>query len=94
MPNVVDGTSGHEASYVHCKLGGTNSPAQLANRWLLGGSEEWATLYAAAQEVDFDQQLWDASKAVLQDTGGSDREALFFVCADGKAQILTANCKN
>ena len=51
-------------------------------------------LYAAAQEVDFDQQLWDASKAVFQDAGGSDREKPFFLCADGKAQILMANCKN
>ena len=40
--------------------------------------KEWATLYAAAHEVDFDQQLWDASKAIFQDTGGSDRETLFF----------------
>ena len=51
-------------------------------------------LYAGAQEVDFDQQLWDASKAILQDTGSSDRETLFFLCADGKAQFLMANCKN
>ena len=46
------------------------------------------------QEVDFDQQLWDASKVVFQDTSGADRETLFFLCADGKAQILMANCKN
>ena len=31
-----------------------------------------------AQEVDFDQQLWDASKVVFQDTSGLDRETLFF----------------
>ena len=42
----------------------------------------------------FDQQLWDASKAVFQDTGGSDCETLFFLCADCKAQILRASCKN
>ena len=94
MPIAVDGTSRHEASYVHCTLGGTSSPDQLASWWLLGGSEEWATLYAAAQEVDFDQQLWDASKAVFQDTSGSDRQTFFFLCADGKAQILMANGKN
>ena len=94
MPLAVDGTSRYEASYVHCTLGGTSSPDQLASWWLLGGSEEWATLYAAAQEVDFDQQLWDASKVVFQDTSGADRETLFFFCADGKAQILMANCKN
>ena len=28
------------------------------------------------------------------DTSGSDRETPFFLCADGKAQILMANCKN
>ena len=94
MPLAVDGTSQHEASYVHCTLGGTSSPDQLASWWLLGGSEEWATLYAATREVDFDQQLWDASKLVFQDTSGADRETLFFLCADGKAQILMANCKN
>ena len=64
MPLAVDGTSRHEASHVHCTLGGTSSPNQPASWWLLGGSEEWATLYAAAQEVDFEQQLWDASKVV------------------------------
>ena len=94
MPIAVDGTSRHEASYVHCTLGGTSSPDQLASRWLIGGSEEWATLYAAAQEVNFDQQLWDAREPVFHDTGGSDRETLFFPCADRKAQILMANCKN
>ena len=75
-------------------FGGTSSPDQLASWWLLGGSVEWAMLYAAAQEVDFEQQLWDASKAVFQDTSGSDRETLFFLCADGKAKIVMANCKN
>ena len=93
MPLAVDGRSRHKASYMHCTLGGTSSPDQLASLWLLGGSEEWATLYAAAQEVDFDQQLWDASKVVFQDTSGADRETFFFLCADGKAQILMANCK-
>ena len=90
MPLAMDGTSRHEASYVHRTLEGTD---QLASWWLLGGSEEWATLYAAAQEVDFDQQLWDASNVVFQDTSGADRETPFFLYADGKAQILMANCK-
>ena len=94
MPLAADGTSRHEAFYVQCTLGGTNSPDQLASWWLLGGSEEWATLCAAAQQIDFDQQLWDASKVVFQGTSGTDRETLFFLCADGKAQILVANCKN
>ena len=92
---AMDGTSRHEASYVHCTLGGTSSPDQLASWRLLGGSEKWATLYVAAQEVDLDQQLWDASQAVFHDTSGSDRATLFFfLSADGKAQILMANCKN
>ena len=58
-------------------LRGTSSPDQLASCWLLGGSEEWATLYAAAQEVDFDQELWDTSKTVFQDTNRSDCELFF-----------------
>ena len=68
MPIVVDGTSRHEAWCVHCTFGGTSSPNQFSSRLLLGGSEEWATWYAAAQEVD--QRLWDASKVVFQDTAG------------------------
>ena len=75
-------------------LGGTSSPDQLATRWVLWVSEERATLYAAAQEVDLDQQLWDASAAVFQDTGGLDGGTLCFLCADGKAQVLIANCRN
>ena len=49
---------------------------------------------AAAHEVDFDQQLWDASKAVFQDTAGSEHETLCFLCADGDTQILMARCKS
>ena len=75
---AVAGTSCHKALYVHWTLGGTSSPDQLASWWLLGDGDEWATLYTAAQEVDFDQQLCDTSKAVFQDTSGSDRETLFF----------------
>ena len=51
-------------------------------------------MYAAAQEVDFDQQLWDASKVVFKDTSGANRETLFFRFADGKAQNLMANRKH
>ena len=58
------------------------------------GHSPCTTLCAAAQEVDFGQQLWDASKVVFQDTSRADRETLFFLCADGNAQILMANCKN
>ena len=51
-------------------------------------------MYAAAPEVDFEQQLWDASKVAFQDTSGADRETSFFLSADCKTQILIANCKN
>ena len=91
MPLAMDGTSRHEASFVHCTLGGTHSPGQLASWWLLGGSEEWSTLYAAAQEGDFDQHLWDASKVVFQDTSGAHRETLFLLCADWEGTNL--NCQ-
>ena len=45
LPIAVNGTSRHEASYVHCMLGGTAGPNQLSSWWLLGGSEKWETLY-------------------------------------------------
>ena len=57
MPLEVDGTWRHEALYVHCTLGGARGPNQLASWWLLGGSEECATLCAAAQEVDSKPKL-------------------------------------
>ena len=40
LPIAVDGTSTHEASYVHCTLGGTVNPNQLSSWWLLRGSEK------------------------------------------------------
>ena len=49
LPITVDGTSRHEASYVHCTLGGTANPNQLSGWWLLGGSEKWETLCTASQ---------------------------------------------
>ena len=81
MPIAVDSTSRHEASYVHCTLGGTRSPVQLARWSPQGPHEEWATLYAATQEVDFDQRLWDASKVAFHDTS---RETLFFLLCRGQ----------
>ena len=48
MPIAVDSASRHEALYVHCTLGGTSSPDKFTSWWLLGGSEEWATLYTVA----------------------------------------------
>ena len=39
LPIAVDGTSRHEASYVHYTLGGTATPTQLSGWWLIGGSE-------------------------------------------------------
>ena len=40
LPIAVDRSSRHEASYVHCTLGGTASPNQLSSWWPLGGSEK------------------------------------------------------
>ena len=54
LPIAVEGTSRHEASYVHCKLGGTASPKQLSSWWLLGGNEKWESLDTSSQEIYFD----------------------------------------
>ena len=48
----------------------------------------------AALEVDFDQQFLDARKVIFQDAASADRETMLFLCGDGKAQNLMANCKN
>ena len=85
LPIAVDGTSRHEASYVHCTLGGTASPNQLSNWWLLGGSEKCETLYATSQEIYFDDELRKAATVSFKDTEGNDRQSLFFLCADGKS---------
>ena len=94
LPIAVDGTSRHEASYVHCTLGGTATPNQLCSWWLLGGTEKWETLYAASQEIDFDDELRMAATVSFKDTGGNDRHSLFFLCADGKVEVLMAGCQN
>ena len=94
LPIAVDGTSRHEAFYVHCTLGGTASPNQLSTWWLLGDSEKSETLYAASQEIYFDDELRKAATVRFMDTGGNDRQSLFFLCADGKAQLLMAGCQN
>ena len=78
LPVAVDGTSRHEASYVHCTLGGTASPNQLSSWWLLRGSEKWETIYVASQEIDFDDELREAATVSFKDTGGNDRQSLFF----------------
>ena len=81
LPIAVDGTWRHEASCVHCTLGGTASPNQLSSWWLLGGTEKWETLYATSQEIDFDDELRKAATVSFKDTGGNDRHSLFFsVC--------------
>ena len=82
---TVDGPWRHEASYVHCTLGGTASPNQLSSWWLLGGSEKWETLYAAFQEIHFDDELRKAATISFKDTEGNDRQSLFFLFVDGKA---------
>ena len=94
LPIALDGTSRLEASYVHCTLGGTASPNQLSSWWLPGGSETLETLYAASQEIDFDDELRKAATVSFKDTAGHDRRSLFFLCAIGKAQVLMAGCHN
>ena len=80
LPIVVDSTSRHEASCVHCTLGGTASPNQPSSWWLLGGSEKWETLYAASQKIDLDDELGKAATVSFKDTGGNDKQSLFFFC--------------
>ena len=80
LPIAVDGTSRHEASYVHCTLGGTASPNQPSSWFLLGSSEKWETLYTASQEIDFDDEMRKAATVSFKDTGGNNRQSLFFVC--------------
>ena len=65
LPIAVDGTSRHEGS-------NTATPNQLSSWWLLGGSEKWETLYAASQEIDFDEELCKAATASFKDTEGND----------------------
>ena len=91
---AVDGTSRHEASYVHCTLGGTASPNQLSSCCLLWGSEKRETLYVVSQEIYFDDELHKAATVSSKDTGGNDRQSLFFPFADGKAQVPVAGCQN
>ena len=52
------------------------------------------TLYAAPQEIDLNDELRKAATVSFKDTGGNDRQSLFFLCADGKAQVLMAGCQN
>ena len=94
LPIAVDGASRHEASYVHCTVGGPSSPNQLSSWWLLGDSEKWETLYTASQEMDFDDKLRKAATVSCKDLGGNDRQSLFFPCAEGKAHALMAGCQN
>ena len=94
LPIAVDGASRHEAACVHCTLGGTTSPNQLSSRWLLGGSEKWVNLDAAPQEMDFDDELRKGATVSCKDTEGNDRQSLFFLHEDGKAQLLMAGYQN
>ena len=93
-PIAVTGTLRHDASYVHCTLGCIVSPNPLSSWWLLGGSEKWETLYAASQDINFDDKLCKATTVNFRDKGGNDRQSLFFLCADRKAQVLMGGCQN
>ena len=79
---------------LHCTLGGTTSAEQLSNWWLLVGSKKSETLYTASQEIDFDDELRKAATVSFKDPEGNDRQSRFFLCADGKAQVLMAGCQN
>ena len=46
------------------------------------------------REIDFDDELRKAATVSFKDTAGNDRQSLFFLCADGKAQVLIAGCQN
>ena len=94
LPIAVDGTSRHEASYVHGMLVGTNSASQLSSWWVLWGSEKWETTYAASREIYFDDEFSNATNVSFKDAEGNDRQSLFFFFADGKAQVLMASCQN
>ena len=48
----------------------------------------------ASQEIDFDDALRKAATVIFQDMGRNGRQSLFFLCADGKAQVLMAGCQN
>ena len=69
LPIAVDGTPRHEASYILCTLRGTTGPNQVPRRWLLRGSERWETMYAASQEINFDDELRKAANVSFKDTG-------------------------
>ena len=69
-------------------------PNQLSSWWLLGGSEKWETLYAASQEIDFDDKLRKAAAVSFKNAGENNRQSLFFLREDGKAQVLMAGCQN
>ena len=84
LPIAVHGASRQEASYVHCTLGGTASPNQLSRWLLLGRSEKWETLYAASQEMDFDDELRKGTTVSFKDTEGNERRSLFFCVQMGK----------
>ena len=92
LPIAIDGT--HEAGCAQCTIRDTTSSYGLASWWLMGGSKQWSTIYAVAQEVDPYQELVDASKVTIVDTARAIREPPLFRCADGKAQILLRGCKN
>ena len=52
---------------------------------LLGGSEKCETLYAASQEIYFDDELRKAATVSFKDTGGNDRQSVFFCVGKGES---------
>ena len=43
---------------------------------------------------NFDDELRKAATVSFKDKGGNDRQLLFFLCADGKAQMLMGRYQN
>ena len=84
LPIAVDGTSRHEATYVHYTLGGTASPNQPSSWRLLGGKEKWQTLYAACQEIDFDDEFRKAATVSFNDAKEMIGSPFFFCVQTGK----------
>jgi hypothetical protein len=90
----VDGTARHNTTYVHCVLGLDVHCGRQGSWWLFRGAEKWSTVYTVAQKEGFDAQLHRAANVVHTDHHGQSRKPLFFLLADGKAQVLLSGCSD
>ena len=62
--------------------------SRQASWWLARRSERWGTIYSIAQNCHFDDQLHRASLIEHMDACDTKHTPLFFLVADGKAQVL------